>query len=166
MRSTWELYASRAGAAMRPVGSFFVAHPTLTQGVYYLLLGLWPLVSIETYQSVAGPRTDLWLVRIVAALMAVLGGTFCLAAYRRRTSPEVVFLAVGCASALAVLEVVFVYQRVISGVYLLEAAAELGLLALWGYSWAGGHVNREERAATPPMAIPLAPPPAGTSVRR
>jgi len=30
----------------------------LIQGVYYLLTGLWPLVSIETFQMVTGPKTD------------------------------------------------------------------------------------------------------------
>src|SRR5438270_11614006 len=41
----------------------------LVQGVYYLLTGVWPLVSIDTFQMVTGPKTDLWLVQTVGALI-------------------------------------------------------------------------------------------------
>jgi hypothetical protein len=35
------------------------------------MTGLWPLVSIGTFQQVTGPKTDLWLVKTVGVLIAV-----------------------------------------------------------------------------------------------
>jgi hypothetical protein len=37
-------------------------HTLWVQGIYYLLTGLWPLVSIGTFQMVTGEKTDVWLV--------------------------------------------------------------------------------------------------------
>ena len=44
------------------------------QGGYYLIMGAWPLVSLETFEMVTGPKTDHWLVQTVGALVA-FGGT-------------------------------------------------------------------------------------------
>lgn len=40
------------------------------QGTYYLLTGVWPFASMGTFLAVTGPKTDLWLVRTVGALVA------------------------------------------------------------------------------------------------
>src|SRR4051812_49609509 len=52
------------------------------QGLYYLVTGVWPLVSIETFQMVTGPKTDHlvtgretdhWLVMTVGVLVTAVG---------------------------------------------------------------------------------------------
>jgi hypothetical protein len=101
----------------------------VVQGVYYSLTGLWPLVSIDTFQSVTGPKTDLWLVRMVGVLAAVIGGTLLVAVFRRRTSAEVCVLAVGSALGFGTVDVVYAGIGRISPVYFGDAAVEIALAA-------------------------------------
>lgn len=101
------------------------------QGIYYLLTGVWPLLSIDTFQMVTGPKTDLWLVQTVGALIAVVGGVLLLAAWRRHATAEVVLLALGNALALGAVDVVFVVRQIIAPIYLLDAAAEAVLILFW-----------------------------------
>jgi len=42
------------------------------QGLCYPLTGLWPLVSLRSFEKVTGPKADDWLVKTVGALIAVL----------------------------------------------------------------------------------------------
>jgi hypothetical protein len=103
----------------------------LVQGFYYLVTGVWPLVSIETFMMVTGPKTDLWLVRTVGVLIAVIAASLLASACRRVTTPETVVLAVGAALALTAVDVIYVSLGTIDKVYLLDAAAELALVAWW-----------------------------------
>src|SRR5579871_2804378 len=107
------------------------AYVLLVQGLYYLLTGLWPLFSIDTFQMVTGPKTDLWLVQTVGVLIGVIGLVLLAAMWRGWATVEVVLLATGSALALTGVDIVFVAQQVISRVYLLDAATEGVLLAAW-----------------------------------
>jgi hypothetical protein len=35
-----------------------------TQGTYFLLTGVWPLLHMRSFLTVTGPKTDLWLAAI------------------------------------------------------------------------------------------------------
>ena len=102
------------------------------QGLFYAATGVWGLVDLASFQAVTGPKNDLWLVRTVATLVLVVGGVLLVAAARLRVTFELILLAVGCALGLAVIDVVYATGGVISPVYLLDAAAEITLAALWG----------------------------------
>jgi len=101
------------------------------QGVYYLLTGLWPLVSIDTFQMVTGPKTDLWLVQTVGALIIVIAVALLTAAWRGNRHIETIILAIGSIVALAAVDVVFVSLGVIAPIYLADAVAEGVLLIGW-----------------------------------
>jgi hypothetical protein len=107
------------------------AYVLLIQGLYYVLTGLWPLFSIDTFQMVTGPKTDLWLAQTVGVLIGVIGLVLLAALWRGWATAEVVLLATGSALALTGIDIVFVVQQVISRIYLLDAAAEAVLLAAW-----------------------------------
>src|SRR4051812_53406 len=92
-------------------------------GLFYLPPRPWPLVSLQTFELVTGPKTDHWLVQTVGVLIAVVGLVLLTAAWRRHAPAEVVLLAVAAALALAGVDVVFVTLRVIDPVYLLDTAA-------------------------------------------
>lgn len=49
------------------------------QGLYFLVTGIWPLVHIKSFQWVTGPKVDLWLVKTVGVLIAVMGAVLTLA---------------------------------------------------------------------------------------
>jgi hypothetical protein len=104
---------------------------SLTQGIYYLATGIWPLLSPKTFQMVTGPKTDVWLVKTVGVLVAVIGGVLTLAGLRRQTTREVPLLAAGAATGLAAIDVVYAARGRIGKIYLLDAAAEIGLALAW-----------------------------------
>ena len=101
------------------------------QGLYYLATGVWPLVSMDTFLMVTGPKTDLWLVDTVGVLVGVIGLVLLLAAARRHVTAEVVVLALGSALALTGIDVIFTSLGVITRVYLRDAVAEVVLMAWW-----------------------------------
>lgn len=43
------------------------------QGAYYTVSGVWPLVSLRSFEAVLGPKTDRWLVQTVAGLTTTIG---------------------------------------------------------------------------------------------
>jgi hypothetical protein len=99
------------------------------QGLYYLVTGVWPIIHIQSFLIVTGPKVDLWLVKTVGVLITVIGGVLLSASRARRITDEIILLAAGSALGLAIIDVV--YARHISSVYLADAAAELCLVALW-----------------------------------
>jgi hypothetical protein len=114
------------------------------QGLYYFITGIWPLLSIETFVAVTGPKTDNlpsglladhWLVMTVGTLIAVIGLSLLAAAWKTRMTTETAILAVGSAIGLTAIDVIYVTREVIPSIYLADAAAELFLIALWTVAW-------------------------------
>ena len=99
----------------------------LTQGLYYLLTGVWPLINIVNFQRVTGPKNDLWLVQTVGLLVTVVGAVLLSAGLRRQKTLEVGLLAIGCSAGLLTIDLIYVSGGVLSKVYLLDAAAQFAL---------------------------------------
>ncbi len=105
------------------------------QAIFYIVTGVWPFVSMRTFEAVTGPKVDRWLVKTVGALVAVIGSALALASRRRQLAPEIVLVAAGSAAALATIDTVYVARRRISPIYLLDAVAEIALVAGWARRW-------------------------------
>ncbi len=103
----------------------------LMQGVYFVATGVWPIIHIQSFQWVTGPKIDLWLVKTVGVLVTVVGAVLISAARRRRITDEIVLLAVGSALGLAAIDLVYALSGRISAIYLADAAVEIGLAMLW-----------------------------------
>ncbi|QXE90311.1 hypothetical protein KP001_18155 [Geomonas subterranea] len=103
----------------------------LVQGAYFLITGLWPIFSITTFMMVTGPKTDLWLVKTVGAVLAVIGAALLVAGFNAELGEAVRLLAVGSAAALAAVDVIYVSRKIIAPIYLLDAVAEAALIAWW-----------------------------------
>jgi hypothetical protein len=114
---------SRASDAAAPL--------SVAQGLFYLATGLWPLLSMGTFERVTGPKKERWLVKTVGGLIATIGGVLTSAGLRRRVSAETTALALGSAAFLTAIDLVYVAKRRIAPVYLLDAVAEVGLMAAW-----------------------------------
>jgi peptidoglycan/LPS O-acetylase OafA/YrhL len=100
------------------------------QGAFYL--GVWPLISMRTFERVTGPKTDKWLVKTVGVLVSVIGGTLIiLSGLQGKSEPAIRLLAAGSAVGLSAIDVTYVAKRRISPVYLLDAALEIALTAAW-----------------------------------
>jgi hypothetical protein len=127
---------TRAGS--RAVSAFVIL--CAAQGLYCLVTGIWPLVSIETFQAVTGPKTDHlvtgresdhWLVNTVGVLVTANALVLLLAAWRNRPSPEVALLAVASALGLIAIDVIYVAREVLATIYLADAAIEAVFIVGW-----------------------------------
>lgn len=103
----------------------------LIQGIYFLVTGLWPIFSMRTFLLITGPKTDLWLVKTVGLILAVIGAVLIYAQRTAGINSAIILLAIGSAAVLTIIEVIYVAKRVISPVYLADAIAELILIGWW-----------------------------------
>lgn len=103
----------------------------LGQGVYYILTGVWPLISMSTFLRVTGPKYDLWLVNTVGILVLVSGLVIFLAALRWKVTNEILLLAVGSALGLCAIDIIYVSIERILPIYLADATAEIILVVLY-----------------------------------
>jgi hypothetical protein len=105
------------------------------QGVYFLTTGIWPLVSMRTFEAVTGPKVDRWLVKTVGVLVAVIGASLLVDARRPSRGSQV--LGVGSAAALGGVDVVYSLRGRISKIYLADAVLEALLVTLWAVGGRG-----------------------------
>ena len=103
----------------------------LLQGIYYIITGVWPIVSRRAFEKVTGPKVDFWLVRTIGALITVVGAALTIAGARRKVTPELALLGVGSAASLAGSDVIYSSRGRIPPVYAVESVAEFSLIGLW-----------------------------------
>jgi hypothetical protein len=103
----------------------------LIQGVYYITLGIWPLLSMSSFEAVSGPKTEHWLVRTVALLISLIGLVLLLAAMNKDMSASIRLLAIGSAAGLAFIEIFYAMRGIIWPIYMLDAIGEVVLIAMW-----------------------------------
>lgn len=106
----------------------------LAQGSYFALTGIWPILSMRTFEAVTGPKQDKWLVKTVGALVGVLGGVLTASSARKEPAEDLAQVAIGSAAALAAVDVIYVAKKRISPIYLLDAVAETILIVGWNLS--------------------------------
>jgi hypothetical protein len=109
------------------------------QAVYYGFTGIWPLISVETFQLVTGKRTDHlvtgdendhWLVMTVGTLITAIAISLLVAAWRNLAA-ETVALAVSTTVGLTAIDIIYVSRRVLFPIYLADAAVECLLILGW-----------------------------------
>lgn len=99
-------------------------------GAVNLAGGAWPLLHRRSFEAVFGPKQDRWLMYTVAGLLVSIGYT----QLRASTPDDWVIacrLGVLTSSTLMTIDLVYAPSGVIRKTYLLDAAAEGGLLAAW-----------------------------------
>ena len=99
------------------------------QGGYYVVTGVAPFVSRRAFEAVTGPKTEWWLVETVGAIVTAVGAALLSGARSGRITPELRGLAAGCAASLAAIDTVYVARKRIAPTYLLDAVAQLAVLA-------------------------------------
>jgi hypothetical protein len=97
----------------------------LIQSIYYLLTGIWPLLSMRTFEAVTGPKNDDWLVQTVGVLAATIGATLFVGTMHRPPNRETLTLSFLSALAFAGVDVVFVSLGMISRIYLADAVVQV-----------------------------------------
>ena len=103
--------------------------PAITQGVFYVVTGLWPILHYRSFEAVTGPKVDRWLVKTLGGLITAVG--LSLLAGRRDPPRGQRVLGVASAVVLGGSDLIYVGRGRISRVYLGDALAEAAIVALW-----------------------------------
>jgi hypothetical protein len=103
----------------------------LAQAVYFVVSGVWPIVSMRSFIWVTGPKVDVWLVKTFGMLVAALGGGMLYGLASRRDTQTLGVLGAGTGAALAAADFYYVPRRRIRPTYLLDGAIELVFVAYW-----------------------------------
>src|SRR5688572_15618498 len=115
--------------------SRFVLILATAQAIYFGVTGIWPLVSMRTFEAVTGPKIDKWLVKTVGLLVLAVAIVLGIGAWRRNIGLELGLLAITSAGFLGAIDVVYVAKRVIAKIYLVDAVLEAGLILGWLVCW-------------------------------
>ncbi|HKG05483.1 MAG TPA: hypothetical protein VKB19_03450 [Pedobacter sp.] len=104
----------------------------LLQSTYYLMTGVWPIIDINTFMAVTGPKTDIWLVKMVALLTMVISIQLFIDIKNNHTS---VRLPVLTALSFLVIDSYYALKGTISEIYLLDASIQLAFLFTLTILW-------------------------------
>ena len=86
----------------------------LVQGIYFFVFGVWPIVHMDSFLKVTGPKTDLWLVKTVGLLLSAIGVALVVAQVNGEINTVLTILGIGSALTLALIDVIYVARRVIT----------------------------------------------------
>jgi hypothetical protein len=96
--------------------------------------GIWPLLSMRSFEAVMGPKVDRWLVYTVAGLLTTVGTTQALS--RSEEQLRVVrVLSMGTPLTLLAVDLANAPTGRISRLYLLDGAFQLAFLAAWAVTF-------------------------------
>lgn len=109
----------------------FIRTLALVQGIYFFVTGAWALIDIESFMKVTGPKTDVWLVKMVGALTMSISLLLLLIAKKRRVTIESLILILGSCIAYLSIDLYYSLERVISYVYMGDAALQALFIFLW-----------------------------------
>ena len=121
-------------ASFPPALRKFPIFAAFAQGFFCLVIGLWPVVGFQSFESVTGQKPDHWLLTLAGLLLAGIGSSMLIAAIRRDIAFEVFVIGLVTALSLAATDIIFVIERSIPLRYLLDAVAESLFVTLWVFA--------------------------------
>jgi hypothetical protein len=109
----------------------FIRTIAFFQGFYFFVTGIWPILDIKTFMLVTGPKTDIWLVKMVGALTVAISFLLFAVAKKMRVTIESLILILGSSLAYLTIDVVYTLNRTIRYIYLADAALEVIFILIW-----------------------------------
>jgi hypothetical protein len=100
-------------------------------GGYYVLTGIWPIVSPGTFQLVLGPKVDMWLAQVLGAVLCVPGTILLRASYKNRMTHDAYWMAIGVMVVLIASDVILVSCGIVRTIYLADAAVQFIILIIF-----------------------------------
>lgn len=101
------------------------------QSLVYIATGIWPLIDIDSFMLVTGPKVDIWLVKTVGFLVTATGLVMFSSLRRKEFTFSIALLAFLNALFLTAIDVYYALTDVISDIYLLDAIMEAALCLVW-----------------------------------
>ena len=101
------------------------------QGLYTLVTGLWGLIDIDSFMMVTGPKTDIWLVKTVSAILAAAALALLSFAGAKKPLIQAGVLGLSLAFAVAFIDFYYTATDVIRWVYAIDGVVEVVFIAGW-----------------------------------
>jgi hypothetical protein len=122
----------------------------LAQGVYYSLMGAWPLVHPRSFEKLTGPKPAGWLTRGVGACWLNVGIHLIRAGLRGgRPRRDERGLALRMAATFAAFDFHCAgLRRRVSPAWMINGLIQLGFIALWGATG----IAEQKALRRPPIA--------------
>jgi hypothetical protein len=108
-----------------------VKYSAYAHAIYIFITALWPLVHIESFIAVTGPKTDIWLVKTVGSLLIPISLTMVIHLKTNSGTGPLIVLGVTTAIAFICIDLYYALNNTISDIYLADAAIELFFLIGW-----------------------------------
>jgi hypothetical protein len=99
----------------------------LAQAVYYFITGLWPVVDIISFMRVTGPKTDIWLVKMVGLLTIAISITLLMG---NKQGITIKVLALSAALSYLAIDLYYYFNGTLRVVYLGDAVLESIIILL------------------------------------
>lgn len=113
----------------------FLIFPFL-QGFYFLLTVVWPLIDIESFMKVTGPKVDTWLVVTVSWLLLPYTLIALTAAFNWvKINKLLIFVMILVSLALAGVEFYYYLMGRIRWVYAAGGVLQLIFAGWWSREW-------------------------------
>jgi hypothetical protein len=71
----------------------------ISHAAYIFVTAVWPIIHIHSFMYVTGPKTDVWLVKTVGALLVPVA--LCMISYLREPRHRTPVLLLGSGTAVA-----------------------------------------------------------------
>ena len=108
----------------------------LGHATYYAFGGLWPLLSMPTFEAVMGPKVGEWLVRTIALILLLVSSLLLDHALNKRADDLTLRrIAFGISFILGTVAIITTLGGWLSWIFLLDGAMHLLLAAAWGVLW-------------------------------
>lgn len=118
------------------------ARAALAHGVWFLAIGLWPLVHPASFLVGIGTATDPWPLRAAALLAAAIGLVLLVARRRHRISQELMLLGLVTALGLAGIEFAAASSRRLAALHVGDGVVQVALAGAWALALARDHRER------------------------
>lgn len=103
----------------------------LAQGLFNLIGGAWPLVSLRSFEWVYGRKRDVFLQKTVGGLLFSIGCIQLVGASAQEEIPAVRRLGIATAATLLAIDFAYIPRGEMRWTYWQDAACEIGWIAAW-----------------------------------
>lgn len=97
------------------------------QALYYLFMGIWPLLHMRSFEAVTGPKHDTWLVRTIGWFFIVIG----LQLWFAKNLRDIAIIGIGTALIVAGADAYYSLRGRISKIYLLDVVPQVLFIVAW-----------------------------------
>jgi hypothetical protein len=112
------------------------------QAIYIFVMAIWPIIHIESFMEVTGPKTDIWLVKTVGALLIPISITMITHLVIHSETKPLTMLGGSTALAFICIDLYYSLNDTISNIYLADAAIEFFFLIGWIFFAIKLHKNK------------------------